>query len=266
MRFSMLITKISIAFDIRTRKDVNQMKWSITRTVSPHDLDLNDLASPSAVLRFMQEAAYMQMQYCKPTMNELRADNKAFVVSRLTMSLYTPLSVCDEVTATTWACDSKGVSFLRCSELTKDGSRVAELASIWALVNPETKSLWRVTDYEPSYTTEPPSELDLPARIRVPKETALSLTGEYRVSYNDADINKHINNTHYPDILCGFLPSMEGKRVIKFSISYIHEAPIGTTLKVYSSKEDDGVFWIRTVNEDGSVNVEAEIILENIEG
>ena len=58
------------------------MKWSIKRTISPHDLDLNDIASPSAVLRYMQEAAYMQMQYCKPTMDDLRAENKVFVVSR----------------------------------------------------------------------------------------------------------------------------------------------------------------------------------------
>lgn len=240
------------------------MKWSITRAVSPHDLDLNDIASPSAYLRFMQEAAYMQMQSCKPSMSELRAENKAFVVSRLTMSLYAPLNVCDEITATSWACDSKGVSFLRCAEITRDGQRVAELASIWALVNPETRSLWRVTDYLPQYSTEPPSELDLPSRIRVPKDLNLTLAGEYRVGYNDADLNRHINNTHYPDILCAFLPSMEGKRVIKLSISYIHEAPIGKTLKVYVSKEDDGVFWVRTVNEDGTVNVEAEIVLEQV--
>ena len=244
---------------------VKKMKWSIKRTVSPHDLDLNDIASPSAALRFMMEAAYMQMQYCKPTMNELRAENKVFIVSRTSMSIYAPINVCDEITVSSWACESKGVSFLRCAEITRDGQRVAELASVWALVNPETRSLWRVTDYEPQYETEPPSELDLPSRIRIPKEIPLTLSGEYRVSYNDADLNKHINNTHYPDILCGFLPSMEGKRVIKFAISYVHEAPIGTTLKVYVSKEDDGSFWVRTVNEDGSVNVEAEIILEDIE-
>ena len=241
------------------------MKWSIKRTVSPHDLDLNDIASPSAVLRFMMEAAYMQMQYCKPTMNELRAENKVFIVSRTSMSIYAPINVCDEITASSWACESKGVSFLRCGEITRDGQRVAELASVWALVNPETRSLWRVTDYEPQYETEPPSELDLPSRIRIPKDVPLTLAGEYRVSYNDADLNRHINNTHYPDILCGFLPSMEGKRVIKLAISYVHEAPIGTTLKVYVSKEDDGSFWIRTVNEDGSVNVETEIVLEDIE-
>ena len=208
------------------------MKWSITRTVSPHDLDFNDIASPSAFLRFMQEAAYLQMQYCKPSMSELRAENKAFVVSRLTMSLYAPLNVCDEIEATTWACDSKGVSFLRCAEITRDGQRVAELASIWALVNPETHSLWRVSDYQPQYETEPPSELDLPARIRVPKDLPMSLAGEYRVGYNDADLNRHINNTHYPDILCGFIPDIEKKTIRSIGINFKYAAPYGDTLTI----------------------------------
>lgn len=208
----------------------------------------------------------MQMQYNGPTMDELRAENKVFIVSRTSMSIYSPLRVCDEITASSWSCDSRGVSFLRCAEITRNGQRVAELSSVWALVNPETKALWRVTDYNPPYGNEPPSELDLPSRIRIPKETPLSLAGEYRVSYGDADLNRHINNTRYPDIICGFLPSMEGRRVIKFAISYLHEAPINTEIKVYTSREDDGVFWIRTVNEDGSVNVEAEAVLEDIRG
>jgi acyl-ACP thioesterase len=240
------------------------MKWTIKRTVSPHDLDLNDIASPSAVLRFMQEAAYMQMQYCKPTMNELRAENKVFVVSRTSMSIYSPINVCDEIEASSWACDSKGVSFLRCAEIRRDGELVAELASVWALINPETKTLWRVSDYTPSYETDEPLELDIPSRIRIPKDVSLLLSGEYRVSYNDADVNRHINNTHYPDILCGFLPEMAGKRVVKFAISYVHEAPVGEVLKIYTSKEEDGSFWVRSVKEDGSINVEAEIVLEDI--
>ena len=57
---------------------------------------------------------------------------------------------------------------------------------------------------------------------------------------------------------------MEGKRVVNMAISYLHEAPLGQTLKVYSSKEDDGAFYIRTLLSDGSVNVEAQIVTEEL--
>ena len=93
----------------------------------------------------------------------------------------------------------------------------------------------------------------------------MKLVGEHTVTYQDCDLNKHVNNTHYPDILCGFLPSMEGKRVVKMAISYIHEAPIGQAIKRYVSKEDDGAFYVRSVLPNGNANVEAQIVTEDIQ-
>jgi hypothetical protein len=46
-------------------------------------------------------------------------------------------------------------------------------------------------------------------------------------------------------------------------ISYISEAPLGETLKIYSGISD-GVYYVRTVRESGQTNVEAEIMLEAI--
>ena len=111
---------------------------------------------------------------------------------------------------------------------------------------------------------EEPIELDLSTRLRIPSDTEMKLVGEHTVAYQDCDLNHHLNNTHYPDLLIGFLPSMEGKRVVNMAISYLHEAPLGQTLKVYSSKEDDGAFYIRTLLPDGSVNVEAQIVTEEL--
>ena len=55
---------------------------------------------------------------------------------------------------------------------------------------------------------------------------------------------------------------MIGRRVASMAISYLHEAPLGSDIKVYCSEEDDGVFYLRTVLEDGTVNVEAQIIMD----
>jgi hypothetical protein len=51
------------------------------------------------------------------------------------------------------------------------------------------------------------------------------------------------------------IPNIRG-----ISLSYLHEAAFGNTVKVYRS--DDGEkFDFRTVNEEGKVCLEAEIIL-----
>ncbi len=240
------------------------MIYSMKRTVSPHDLDLNNIASPSAALRFMQEAAYCQMYFYPPTLDELRAENKTFVVSRLSMSLYAPLHACEEITVQAWACKSKGASFPRCARILRGDEVVAELTSVWALIDTEKKDILRADAYQASYTCEEPIELELPSRVRVPRDVEMRLAGEYLVMYNDVDVNKHVNNTHYPDIICGFLPSLEGRRAVRLAISYLHEAPLGSEIKVYASLENDGEIWVRTINEDGTTNTEAQIVLDVI--
>lgn len=238
------------------------MIYSMKRTVSPHDLDYNNIASPSAYLRFMQEAAYCQMYFYPPTLDELRAENKTFIVSRLSMSLYAPLHACEEITVQAWACESKGASFPRCARILRGSEVVAELASVWALVDINTREILRSDSYNASYTCEEPIELDLPSRVRVPRDLELTLAGEYTAAYGDVDVNKHINNTHYPDIICGFLPRLDGRRVIRLAMSYLREAPLGEQIKVYVSRESDGEVWVRTVCHDGQTNVEAHILLD----
>ncbi len=238
------------------------MKYTFKATVTPHDMDINNTASPSAVLRYMQEGAYRHLQVCPPTMDELRAEDKVFVLSRVSFSMYAPLHTGDEIEISTWPSESRGVSFPRSARITRNGSTVAELISLWALINPEKKTLWRASDYTPAFEYEEPIELDMPTRFRIPSDIELSLVGDYTAHYNDVDVNKHINNTHYPDILCSFLPSMVGQKIASMSISYLNEAPLGATVRVYCSKDDDGVYYLRSLLPNGSINVEAQIILD----
>jgi len=240
------------------------MKYTFNATITPHDLDINNIASASAVLRYMQEAAYRHLTVCPPTMDELRKENKVFVISRLSFSIYDELRFDDNLEISTWPSESRGASFPRSTRATRNGRIVAELVSQWALIDPVNKTLWRASEYKPDFEYEEPIELDLPARIKIPQGMELTLVGEHTVEYHDVDMNKHLNNTNYPDILCGFLPTMEGKRVVSMSISYLREAPLSSVIKVYCTKEDDGAFYLRTVLPDGSANVEARIVLEDI--
>lgn len=240
------------------------MKWIESVTVSPHHMEINNISSASAVLRYMQDAAYNHMFNYPPSMDDLKADNKAFLLSKLGMSIYSPLRVNEKLQVKTWACESKGYSFFRCSQILRENEIVAELISIWALVDTENRKLLRISDYEQNYENDELLDLDIPSRLRIPRELELSLAGEYTVSYNDVDSNMHINNTNYPDILCGFLPTMKGRRVVKIAINYLQDAPLGETIKVYASKEDDGSIWFRTIRQDGEINIEAEMVLENL--
>lgn len=238
------------------------MKWTEHYKINAHDVDFNNIVSATGLLRYMQDTANCNMEGQKPSYNELFESGRAFVLSRMKVSIYGILHSHDEVDVSTWACESTGASFKRCFSVEKDGMKVAEAASVWALIDRNAQRLVRVSDFENNYCIDEMVELDLAPRFRLPSDVNLTLVGDRMVEYQDVDMNRHINNTRYADILCGYIPDMAKKRVIGMEISYVGEAPLGDTLKVYMA-ESDGIYYFRTVRSDGKTNVEAEIMLED---
>lgn len=240
------------------------MKWSGKYKVNAHDTDLNNIVSLTGILRYMQDSANCQMEDDGLSYDCLFERGLAFVLSRLKLSVYHPFFSHDEIEVETWACESSGVSFNRCYRIKKDGEIMAEAYSVWALLDTKAHRLVRVSDFEGRYGEDSPVELDMAKRFRLPADINLTLVGERTVEYQDVDMNRHMNNTRYGDILCGYLPEIENSRVIQFEINYLSEAPLGENLKVYMAKGEDSTYFFRTVRDGGKTNIEAEIMIEKI--
>lgn len=239
------------------------MKWSHIKNVAPTDLDINNIASASAYLRYMQEAAHHHMVDFPPSPDDLLMENKVFILSRTSLSVHRPLRACEKAVVSTWACEGHGASFPRCAEVSVNGELCAEMSSVWALVDISDKSLCRTDAYPQSYSSEAPNEPALPLRLRFPRDTQFENIGKYTVRYSDVDINRHLNNTKYPDIFCSFLPSMEGIRVKDMVINYASEAPIGAVINILTAKTENGIAF-RSVLPNGVVNAEALFVFEKI--
>ena len=225
--------------------------------INSHDTDANGIVKPSAVLKYMQEAANLQLSVSKPSSDDLRADNRYFVASKISFTIYQTLYSWDEVDVSTWGCESKGAIFNRCSKIERNGELCAALSSSWALLDAENGAILRVSDVSFDFGTEPALQPELPLKVRIPKELPLHLVGERTVMYTDVDLNRHMNNTVYPDMLFGFVGDHADKQVRSVSINYLHEAPDGVTFKVYENSFAD-LSYFRTVLPDGSIGVEAE--------
>ncbi len=240
------------------------MKWSGNYKVNANDVDYNNIVSASNMLRYMQDAANCAMEDDGMSYLRLFEMGYSFVLSRIRISLYAPVFSHEMLEVQTWACESKVVQFNRCYRILRDGVIVAEAVSVWALYGINDHKLHRVNEFDFGYRMDEMLELDSPARFKIPDDVQMRLVGERTVDYADIDLNGHMNNTRYPDILCGYISDdMRGQRVISMGISFVSEAPLGETLKIYSGY-GDGVHYVRTQRGNGSVNVEAEIITENI--
>lgn len=236
-----------------------EKRWTEEYRIGSHDVDFNGAARASNLLRYHQETAHRQLEGIGPKEETLRAQKRAFLLSRLSMRFYTPLYEGDGIEVQTWGCDSRGASFFRCGQIRSEGRLAAEIVSSWALMDFGQGRLVRVSDALPGFPTDDFLEIGVPVKFRIPPEIQLAPAGEYKVGYGVTDRNRHMNNTFYPDLLCDCYPGgMEDKQVLTFSINYIKEAPLGMAVKIYVSAPDEtGTSYYRTVREDGQTGIEA---------
>lgn len=231
--------------------------------INSHDCDYNGVLRPSGYMRYLQECANLQVESGGFGYDDCLKKNCAFILSRVSLSVYQPLFPGDRVLCRTAPCQSKGVTFYRNSELYKNGRPVAELSSIWALVQISDKKLLTVEEAGLPFPTVPFQETDVPLRFRIPKDLAFRDFGSFYVGYSVCDRNRHMNNTRYPDLFCDKLP-LEGKRLRELSVSYRTEAPLGETLSLFAA-EEAGTWFLRCFRcSDGQLCAEGRLVFENL--
>lgn len=234
------------------------MKWIESYKINAHDVDYNGVLSASGVMRYMQDVANCHMKGEGPSYDELYDRGYAFILSRMHVKCYGSIRQYDNIEAATWAGENRGLSCNRCYTLKRDGQIVAEGASVWAIVGVNDRKLYKADDINVGYGSDEELPLMSDMRFRMPSDTEMKYCGERTVAYEDVDRNGHMNNTHYADVLCGFIPDMRGIRISDAMLNFRSEAPLGETLKVYMSNEGN-VYYFRTFKADGSVNIDARL-------
>ncbi len=240
------------------------MIFTEDRTVEALDTNSNDIIRPSALLRFMQEAANHNMRKCRPTYEELFAQGLAFILSRMSVKCYDTIHAYDELTVQTWPVYGKGVTFPRSYRILRGDVVVAEGDSTWALVDTKNARLLKCDEIDMSnYTFD--EAINLPLRFRIPKDAPMNKAGEHVVSYYETDCNRHMNNTNYTDVICNFIPEIDKKEVCEFIISFASEAPYKEklTINMCEIPDEDGVYYFRTTK-NGVTNIEARVVTKEI--
>ena len=237
------------------------MIFSLNYTTRWHDTDANRIVRPTQLLVFMQEASNHHIKYLGTDLDKLRDEQSlAFLLSKIRLAIYKPLYAFEDITVETWTTESRGFSFNRFFRIKRGDEVIAAADTTWALISLKTYELCKVDSVNFSFEHEAPIDIGIPQRFRVPKTELLEFIGERKIVYSDLDYNMHMNNTRYADMLCDFMPYDKISNIKGISLSYLHEAAFGNTIKIY--RTDDGQkFDFRTINEEGKVCLEAEIIL-----
>ena len=238
------------------------MKWTENITVSAHDTDLNQVVSASALVRYMQDAANSQLHNLGPSNEELRENGRAFILSRIVCDFYESAHNYDNLTVQTWSRDARGFSMSRFHRIIRGSTPIAVAETTWALIDIETRQPLRASEFKPNFEPDEKLDIKFPSRLRLPSPDEFREIFEYTVLYSDTDINQHMNNTRYPDLYCNSI-DMHNKRPSGITISFLNEAMLGETLKVYSA-ESDGYIFFKSIRSDGKINTEGFMTLSDI--
>ena len=126
-----------------------------------------------------------------------------------------------------------------------EGKQVAMVDCRWIVVSLAEGCILR----EPGWTVEgfwnETVEGELPLQLHKCRE-GLASAGEWTVRYSQCDLNGHLNNAFYLDLVCDALPlDVVRKGPVTFaSINYHREVPMGETVEVFYAPSAEGWYII----------------------
>ena len=234
------------------------MKYTEQIKIKSYDVDMHGRLRLSSLLAKLEELGARQMEAFPPSNSDLRKDGKAFLLSRAVIEVKKEICDGDVCEGYTFASNnSRGLSFNRYYQLMKDGEIAATVFTVWALLDLNEKKLLRVEENSGiGGEADAPVQMELPLRVRMPRAEEYTEVAKRRVVYSDTDINGHMNNTKYLNMLCDFVPGIESRTVCGANVSYIAEAPLFEELTVFLKDEGD-VCYFKTLRSDGKINCEA---------
>ena len=234
------------------------MKFTQDYTIRWHDTNANREITPSSVLTFMQETTNMHIQTMYPNLEYIRdVLHQAFILTKVYMRFYEPAYAYDKITVETWTgVESRGFTFYRSFAIKKNDAVIADALTTWCLIDTLDHKLLPVNKFENNFVDEESLKVDIPRKIKFPNDKELEFISNRKIVYSDIDYNKHMNNTHYPNMLVDFLPTPEKFRVKELMLSFIKGAIYNDEIKIHRVQDDD-TFYFKTINSEGSVCLEA---------
>ena len=250
------------------------MKFTAKYTSNWHDTDAHRIVRAGSLVRYMQETANRQCEKSGLPLDKLRDEKGlAFILGTISLRIFKPLYAYEDFEVRTWCKMARGYTFNRYFEIVKDGEVIASAATVWVLIDINEKKMVRAENYEwmheRFYYDEPVNPAILPKKARITQDVELFSVGQRKIVYSDIDYNMHMNNTHYPDMLCDYLDEMISEtpayRVSAMSLTYVKESRLGATLSISRSNRDNsGGILIRTQNEQGEVCLDALVEITEI--
>ena len=206
------------------------------------DCDLQNRMTLGALLRVTQQIATDHCDFIGLPGNYLAERGVAFLLAKVGVTVNRDIHLNESLMVVTRPCVPRHAFYNRYTDfLDSTGEVVARVDARWVLVDIHTR---RILRNPPEGITFPFAKwFDREQDLSIPRPETLEAAGNACAVYSRVDINHHLNNTYYGDILCDALPtdawlSEQGFR--KAVLYYRQELPFGSSMELMRGEIPNG--------------------------
>ena len=226
--------------------------------IGSNDINANLDIKLAAFFRIMQDVIMRDTNEAGVGSSTLRKQNILWVVTRMQLEINRLPRYEEEVTCLTYPGADMKMFYPRYFQmLDKDGNVLANLSSIWAIIDSETRRpILKCPFSDKLHEEHLPNELPLPKKIEIEEELELKETR--KIHYSDVDLNNHLNNTRYIELLSDIHDSSfhQNHPVTSLTLNYLKEIKEGSSVEVFASNSNPEFV---EVNANGNLSFIAQI-------
>ena len=226
---------------------MEQFFYTETMTVMNADADFRSLLKPSALLRYVEQISTDHARAFGMDDQFFKDRGVTFLVGKQALKFDRVPQRAETLT------------------LTVEDTEVAMVDCRWIVASLAEGRILR----EPGWTVEnfwnDTVEGELPLQLHKCKD-GLTSAGEWTAHYSQCDLNGHLNNAFYLDLVCDALPlEVMRKGPVTFaSINYHREIPMGETAEVFYAPSADGWYVVGKHNGQTSFECYLEVGKTNV--
>ncbi|MEG1448626.1 MAG: thioesterase, partial [Oscillospiraceae bacterium] len=212
-------------------------------TVAYYECDFNGRMTISSLLKRIQQISMEHCDLLGLGHEVFQSINMVFMLARLTMEIKRyPKANEKIVLITTPAEKPVKAQYKRTTVIINQdtGEELVLVDARWVLCNLGTGRIEREKPNEIEFPKQNSEDFELDMKMPKKDHNKFVSSCKHTVRYSNMDINKHLNNTVYADIICNAIPysDMAEKEIKKVMVSYKNQGLYGDELVVTVNSKD----------------------------
>ncbi|MCT4543942.1 MAG: thioesterase [Vallitalea sp.] len=220
--------------------------------VGTYAIDLNGKMKVSTIFNYMQEVAINHAQSQNYGVKEMAEKGVFWVLSRAYIDILEYPTLGDTVTIETWAKGTDKIFVLRDFKIYNSSNKnIANVTTNWVIVDCQKMRLQR-----PKILNDELKYIDNHAINHIPGKIIEIDNKEFifnkDISYCDIDLNKHVNNVRYVEMVLDSFSQdyYKDKQPEILHINFLSQCKYGDTIQIYKGyNQDKDMFYVEGIKQ-----------------